>query len=278
MPSNEHSEKDQCLSLEELQEANLGLLKDFDKLCKAHGIPYALCGGTALGAIRHKGFIPWDDDVDVMLMREDYERLLALKPHLGLEGRTLLSRKDETFARDYALFAHLGYARETDQNIAGDIPYLCIDIFPIDYIPDDERLFSRQVRDRWAIRQLMLTCASPFNTGTTLAKRWVRNLSRPFLNAYGKYRLAEKAEAVCTRYDNEPEHDIAIVAGEYGTKERWSKEGFLPLIEVPFEDGLFPVPHAYDEYLSAIYGDYMRIPPVEERRCHHARVYKIDPE
>lgn len=275
MCDNEPSDDNRYLSLEELQAVNLGLLRDFDALCKSHDIPYSLCGGTALGAIRHKGFIPWDDDVDVMLLREDYERLLGLKPSLSMEGRDLISCKDKTFARDYARYVHLGYGRRDDQAVPSDCPYHGIDIFPIEYIPDDESLFQQQVRDRRALRQLLLTCASPFNTGSSFAKRWMRNLVRPFANAYGKYRIAERAEAVCTRYDDTPQNDIAIVAGEYGTKERWSKEGFFPLIEVPFEGESYPVPHGYDEYLAAIYGDYMQLPPVEKRKPPHLHVYAI---
>lgn len=265
------------LSLAELQSLNLALLSEFDDFCKEKNIAYSLCGGTALGAIRHEGFIPWDDDVDVMLLRSDYEYLLSLKSVLqrDMPGRDLISLKDETFARDYARFIHLGYGRDDDQTIPTDCPHHGIDVFPIDYIPDDENLFRRQVRDRKILRQLLLTCASPFNTGTTFAKKWVRNLLRPFSNAYGKYRIARRAEDVCARYNEAPESDIAIVAGEYGTRERWSKEGYFPLISVPFENASFPVPHGYNEYLSAIYGDYMQVPEPEKRKSPHLRVYEI---
>lgn len=265
------------LSLEELQAVNLQMLLEFDALCGHFDIPYSLCGGSALGAVRHKGFIPWDDDVDVMLLRADYERLLALKDVINLrkEGRDLIWCKDRTFARDFARYIHLGYGRDDDQSVPEDCPNHGLDIFPIDFIPDDEASFRKQVRDRKILRHLLLACASPFNTGTSFAKRWLRNAIRPFAKAYGKYRIADKAVAVCRRYDESPQADIAIIAGEYGTRERWSRAGFFPLVRVPFEGKELPIPHGYDEYLSAIYGNYMQLPPVDKRKPPHLHIYKI---
>ena len=191
------------LSLQELQAVSLELLKDFDAFCAERGIEYTLCGGSMLGAARHAGFIPWDDDVDVMMLREEYEKLLALKPQVQkLEGRDLISARDRTFARDFARFVRTDYGKVEEGTRDDDCPFVGIDIFAIDYLPDSEADFARQVADRNKYRQLLLTCASPFNTGTTFAKRWVRNILRPFANAYGKYRIADKAEAVCMRYDD----------------------------------------------------------------------------
>ena len=266
------------LSLQELQAVSLELLKDFDAFCAERGIEYTLCGGSMLGAARHAGFIPWDDDVDVMMLREEYEKLLALKPQVQkLEGRDLISARDRTFARDFARFVRTDYGKVEEGTRDDDCPFVGIDIFAIDYLPDSEADFARQVKDRNKYRQLLLTCASPFNTGTTFAKRWVRNILRPFANAYGKYRIADKAEAVCMRYDDGPRKDIGIVCGEYGTRERWPLAAYHPVQRIPFEDTLMPAPARYDTYLSAIYGpNYMEVPPPEKQRPSHIKAYRID--
>ena len=273
-------DKREYLTLRQLQEVSFELLRDFDAFCESHGIEYVLCGGSMLGAARHKGFIPWDDDVDVMLLREEYEKLLALKPEVQQLGqRDLLSARDRTFARDFARFVRTDYGKVEEGTRDDDCPYVGIDIFAIDYLPESDEEFAAQVRDRNKYRQLLLTCASPFNTGSTFAKRWVRNILRPFANAYGKYRIAEAAEAVCMRYNQGPRKDIGIVCGEYGTRERWPLSSFHPVQRIPFEDALMPAPADYDTYLSAIYGrNYMEVPPKDKQRPSHIRAYRISDE
>lgn len=272
--------KREYLTLRQLQELSLELLRDFDAFCENHGIEYVLCGGSMLGAARHKGFIPWDDDVDVMLLREEYEKLLALKPEVWQLGqRDLLSARDRTFARDFARFVRTDYGKVEEGTRDDDCPYVGIDIFAIDYLPESDEEFAAQVRDRNKYRQLLLTCASPFNTGSTFAKRWVRNILRPFANAYGKYRIADAAEAVCMRYNQGPRKDIGIVCGEYGTRERWPLSAFHPVQRVPFEDAMMPAPADYGTYLSAIYGpNYMEVPPKDKQRPSHIRAYRISDE
>lgn len=275
--ASQNAKEREYLTLQQLQAVSLELLKDFDRFCAAHDVEYTLCGGSMLGAARHKGFIPWDDDVDVMMLREEYEKLLALKPQVqALGDRDLLSARDCTFARDFARFVRLDYGKDEEGTRDGDCPYVGIDIFAIDYLPESDEDFARQVRDRNLRRQLLLTCASPFNTGTTFAKRWVRNILRPFANAYGKYRIAEAAEAVCMRYNDGPRKDIGIVCGEYGTRERWPLASYRPIQRIPFEDALMPAPAGYDVYLSAIYGpSYMEVPPKEKQRPSHIKAYRI---
>ncbi|MEG0026691.1 MAG: LicD family protein [Raoultibacter sp.] len=268
--------KREYLTLQQLQSVALELLLDFDAFCKGHGVSYALCGGSMLGAARHQGFIPWDDDIDVMLLRSEYDKLLSLAPEASLDGNhALVSVRDKTFARDYARYIRKDFGKEEDETTEEDCPWIGVDIFPIDFISDSDELFVRQLRDRRFWHELVVTCSSPFNAGSTFVKKWVRNIIRPFAFAYGRFRAAEKSEAICKRFNDSPGRDIAIVCGMYGTKERWSSSGYQPLIEVPFEGHLLPAPHDFDAYLSAIYGDYMQLPPENKRKPSHIRAWKL---
>lgn len=271
------SDERRYLSLRELQEVTLEILLEFDAFCKKHGIEYMLCGGTMLGAARHQGFIPWDDDIDLMMMRDEYERLLDLAPAVAQHpGRKLVSCRDRTFARDYARYLCTEYGKDEEGVADHDCPWLGIDIFPIDFIPDDQSLFERQVKDRRPYVEAMVACSTRFNAGSSFVKKWGRNVLRPFAKMYGAFRAAEKSRAVCMRYADSPQSDIAIVCGMYGTRERWPRSACHPLTTLSFEGHDLPVPHGYGTYLSRIYGaDYMDVPPKEKQRPPHIRIWPV---
>lgn len=262
------------LSLRELQAVSLDLLSHFDAFCREHGIEYCLCGGTMLGAARHKGFIPWDDDVDVMLLRDEYERLLALADKADDGAHALISSRDETFARDYARYVWKEYGKDEDDVAEDDCPWLGIDVFPVDDLPDSDADFARQLKDRRLPRDIFITCSSRRGAGSTALKRFVRDVARPFARAYGAFRASRKSEEICRRFTGAGGRDIGIVCGMYGLRERWPRASYKPFVSVLFEGREFPAPAGYDTYLSAIYGDYMALPPEDKRKPSHIRVWK----
>lgn len=272
------SEERAYLSLQELQRVSLELLLEFDAICQAFDIPYSLCGGTMLGAARHAGFIPWDDDVDLMMLRCDYERFLKLAPAINQVDplRQVVSNRDNTFARDYARFVRKDYGKAELDVTDTDCPWVGIDIFPIDDISDDQAEFERQVRDRVFWREVFVTCSSPRGAGSTRFKRIMRDAFRPLAFAIGRFRAARKSERICKRFDGCGGADIAIVCGMYGTKERWPKACYAPLSTLLFEGHELPVPRDYDTYMKAIYGeDYMQLPPEEKRKPPHIKAWKL---
>lgn len=267
------------LTLRELQLVGYDLLVEFDGFCGRHDLRYALCGGTMLGAARHQGFIPWDDDVDVMMLRSEYEKLLSLAAEYAeeLPGRQLISYHDKTFSRDYARVVTKEYAKtERDVNDR-DCPWVGMDVFPVDSISDDQAEFERQLKDRVFWREVFVACSSSFNAGSTPLKRLARNLFRPVARLLGRFRAAKKSDEICRRFEDAGGGDIAIVCGMYGLKERWPRSAYEPLSTLSFEGGEFPVPRDYDAYMRAIFGDdYMVIPSEEKRRAPRIKAWRVE--
>lgn len=267
------------LTLRETQNASLELLKEFDALCAENNLRYDLAGGTLLGAVRHQGFIPWDDDVDVSMPRPDYERLLQLQVEGKLvlpSNRTLVSLRDGSFLRHYAKYCRIDLIRDSTYQSDEDSPFLGIDVFPHDGIPSDMNEFKRQVKEIRKTRKLLLLSVSrPHVSSQGKAAAIAKDVIRPFLKLYGSKRLAKKLDSICQQVDFETAEYTAGITGMYGLAERWRKEEWLPQTRLRFEDTEFPTYENFDIYLSHIYGDYMKLPPESKRPVPTDKFYRV---
>lgn len=272
----------EILSLQEMQRVYLELLAEFDGICKAHGLRYDLAGGSLLGAVRHGGFIPWDNDVDVCMPRPDYERMLKLH----LEGRLtmphqrdLIMDRNDTFARHFGRYIRYDVKRLADMAEDSDCPYIGMDIFPVDGLPENDWAFKWQC---WQVRQLrrfLLTSVEKAGTsrkGALAAK--IKDLYRPLLKKIGPFRIARALDRVCSRVDYEKATLVGAISGMYGHKERWPKEKMLPQTRLKFENMEASAFEHYDVYLSNLYGDYMRLPPKEQQVPHCDSGYRVKDE
>lgn len=269
----------ELLKLEEIQKITLEILQEFDEFCTEHDIEYVLGGGSLLGAVRHQGFIPWDDDADVMMMRDQYEKLLRTAGQCHLpEKRKFISLKDKTFARNFARYVRLDYHKSEEGFAENDCPWIGIDIFPIDFVSGDDSLYQKQVKQIAFRRKLLLSSVTVPNSGSSTAKKIVKNVIRPIAKLFGSFRIAESMDKIGQKYSGEGSEYIAALCGMYGMRERWKYSEYEPKIRIPFEGHLFPVPENYNIYLTNLYGDYMQIPPENKRKYSHATVYKIKEE
>lgn len=268
------------ISSEEIKKLEFDLLLAFRDLCEENNLYYTLCGGTLLGAIRHKGFIPWDDDIDVLMPRPDYDRLLNNQQINKLrlsDNYSLANWKEGT--HDYP------FLKLVDMRTTVSIPYvrstfkadhIWIDIFPIDGNPDNDtelkRLFQRASFWRQLIR---LKTANP-NAGKSKFRKLMKPLLVAGVKRVDNAKLCERLDAIAKTYDFEEQAKIGGVLWGYGPQERIDKEKYLTPVKVEFEGEFFNAPSNYNEYLSGLYGDYMKLPPEKDRVTHEITCYIDD--
>lgn len=261
------------LNTEEIHSALLGILVEFDRICRKYELRYSLAYGTLIGAVRHKGFIPWDDDIDVIMPRPDYEKFYAIA-HSGELGEHFSVTEDRGKKAFYPFCKLLDDRFSIKSWSHIEVPYLFIDIFPLDGAPDDPKTlkkhFSKRMRycaiaalARWAVPE---------------QKRYLvlRFLGFPFYlfgTIYGSPRASNNATKNAMKYD----YDACEKCGNFSFGESsWTmeKDKLFTLTEMPFEGKSFFCMAGYDEFLTMIYGDYMKLPPVEKQITHGLKVMR----
>ena len=286
MTDTREKRKMRALSKTEIKRLELDLLVAFSSLCESNKLYYTLGGGTLLGAVRHRGFIPWDDDIDVLMPRPDYDRLMTGQ---GIDRSGLAAYmefrhwKNGTTCYPFIKLADRRTVAEEKyvENRYG-CPHVCIDIFPIDANPEDPAELRRLYRLSLWYRKLLLLQMARRGEGKTRIRRWLKPAVLAGLKASlkaGPLRgLSLKDQ--CARIDNLARKDdfetstyVGGLVWGYGPQERIRRDRFLTPVPLEFEGCLFHGPANYHEYLSGLYGDYMTPPPPEAREGHELRAY-----
>ncbi|MBR3076024.1 MAG: LicD family protein [Bacteroidales bacterium] len=254
------------ISLEELRQIQLEILSDVDVFCKNKGIKYSLCGGTLLGAVRHKGYIPWDDDIDLMMPREDYERFA--KEYHSQDNELLDLRKSEVTVEICLKVCRRGTVM-TDISFGRSLWGINIDIFPIDGAPME---YDEHCRKVLALREkLSWVCpfykAIPSNKALWFAKYILKRLRHCCFDSSLNVKKEIEKLACCYPFSNSPK--AGVILGSYGSREVVDKTVFDEITDLPFEGCQYPAIKDFHSYLSAVYGDYMQLPPLEKRVTHH---------
>ena len=245
-------------SLREYQSYLLHMLLAFDAFCKEHGLEYFLAGGSALGALRHGGFIPWDDDIDLAMLRTDFERLEALMAEQENKiGVYSYSPVIGQIVPD-APIGHLLFLPEGEYNPA-DAPKL--DIHPIDGLP--KAGWKRKVQRFFAIVHYMAVYRHPTkNKGKVahvISKLLVATTSDRMFDRYAKW-----SRKVIATHNSERAEEVCSLFGLAGyAREVMKRELLLPYRNVVFEGHMLPVPNRTEEYLTQLYGDYQALPAAE---------------
>lgn len=253
--------------LPRVKETELEILSKVDEFCREHGIKYSLAYGTMLGAIRHKGFIPWDDDIDIFMLREDYERFEKLWFENNPDGYILENAKTNTnytqcltkIRKDHTTF--LQESEETAKYHTG----VFIDIFILDRIADNER---QQKKQRiYAMLYFLFTRGFSFDRGSKILKLGCDIL----LNCVPKSKylsVASKFEEKLMAY-NHHNNDLVCYCTMRALDHIFPKETLDDVCYVDFENKKFLCSKEYDSVMKSIYGDYMQLPPEEERTWKH---------
>ena len=261
-----------------VHEAELVMLKELDAFCRENGIEYILDSGTLIGAVREHGFIPWDDDVDIVMTGENFERFQKALSEKAPENMQLIGPRDYAAEGKFFDFAYKLTDPRTsrrEDNADGKLydeklNHLWIDVFSYENIPDGKLAAAFTVLRH---RLLYLLALGHRDTAHIKTSALMKVLTAPF-RLFGHMIPIEK---LCAHKDRLSKKDRGTKTKKYfvpSYQPDWlqvwyDKEWYKEIIRVPFEDTLLPVPAGYDAMLTAMYGDYRKRPEEKDRSAAH---------
>lgn len=254
------------LSIDRIHDILYDILCDVDDFCRREGIRYCIGYGTLLGAVRYGNFIPWDDDVDIVMPRKDFDRFV--KTYRGKYECILNTRRKDVFYVS-------GYAKvhdcTTSKFIGRENQYysrygVSVDIFPYDPVPDGDMACEAHMKKAGHYHRRLRYCSS--RTGSPLILLQSRLHSMDW--------WLRKCDKVARSFREEDCGRIGVLMGPESARDIQSKDFFLRLKEIKLRDRMFPCPGNVDAYLTQRYGpDYIVPPPEKERTGHGCKVYQI---
>lgn len=264
-------------TLAKLQDILRMILRDFDAMCKKHGLRYFAGGGTAIGALRHGGMIPWDDDIDVYLLRGDFEKFRALaETEYGDKYYLLDARSHPSYPLPTTRWCLTGTVFREECMKHLDLPFgIFLDVYPFDPIPDDDREARRQWRRAWFWGKLMVLRQVPrpslyidgakakLVAAACLAGSVVLKI------LFRQRFLVAKVQKWARKSEGRPDcRRVAWMFDQIPFNDFLDAERAVRTRTVPFDGGTIELSDESDEYLRRFYGDYMVVPPPDRRHNH----------
>ena len=261
------------MSEEESRQIQMNILVEISHICKRNNIKYSLAYGSLLGAVRHKGFIPWDDDIDIVIIRDDYEKLLdAVKNNHDCEWLKIIdgSNSDNYYYPFAKAVDDRTIAIQDDNKTEQSI---WVDIFPLDYVPEDKRECDSFLKKNLLLRNLIIAMTTNFSNPFHVEKFVVKFIMNLFAIVVGKKRIYTYTEKLNKKYYVNKSNYVACLSSAYIKKERMQKKLMEDVEEIPFENKFFLATKEWDFYLRNFYGDYMQLPPLKKRKTHHIKAF-----
>lgn len=258
------------ISIDELRMIQLDIVQALHVFCNQNCIHYSLNYGTLIGAIRHNGFIPWDDDIDICMLRSDYEKLEKYFPDV-YKGRYkfLTLKRDSKWNRPYAKMydSNTLEIEEIANNYKGI--GVGVDIFPLDNVFGD----IDQIKSFHFIRKFLIKTHILKGLKISNRRSMINNIllavSKIILFPFSSRRLALMIDKYIQKFNNKSVDCVFSCSDSLGAKNHFPKRCFNSYLEVPFEDRYFKIMEGYDCYLNCIYDNYKKLPPEEKRVSHH---------
>lgn len=254
--------------LRTLQLTMLEMLKLVDKICRDNNIQYSLCSGTLLGAVRHKGFIPWDDDLDIRMTRENYDTFLRIWNQLQPEGYFLQNKENSpNFPSSFSKIRKNNTAFVTNEWEKGQFHTgVFIDIFVFDRIPQGKiKKFFFKIG---CLKYQIYTRENHHEFNNTIVSAFIRLLMN--ITTYkGRMKYRQRFIEKVRRIDKDTNLPLVSISTPSSLKFLFPSNIADEYTELPFEDGNFMCFKNWDEFLRIEFGDYMQLPPEKERSWQH---------
>ena len=276
---------EKSITSDQLKQIELSILKTFADFCKKNKLTYFLVAGTLIGALRYQDFIPWDDDIDVVMPRPEYEKFITLAgeyldhykvrhykytPQLQLHDKPFLRIVDEQY------LAHL----------SSGIRFLppWIDVLPIDGLPDNEMEYRKFMSQALKLRRDIGRCrfevlTDPLNLssqGLIIGiKNKIKKLAFLPYKWIGSQYFLKKLDRLAQTYDYKSASWVGFIVGGYGISERYPKNTFQSAVQVYFSNGWYDAPEAYEKYLSQLHGNYLRAPSLQQQKTHVLQAWRL---
>ena len=257
--------------LQKVQPLLLEILKDVRRVCDENGIRYFLYRGTFLGAVRHKGFIPWDDDMDIAMLRQDYEKFCKIAPEkLGPDYCFQNWHTDRAYAHPFGKVRKRGtvYVEAKCRRLPENGFY--IDIYPIDFGPEtptQQHALNRKLLHLYRVKLMKCQYTPWKEENRTIWKKRIGYL------AYQMAALFVSQEWLVKKYEqivlSVPESSCVYEQSALPSVPYFQRQWCENLAEYAFDDTAFQGPEAYDAFLTSLYGDYMELPPEDKRENRH---------
>ena len=263
------------LTKEKCRERQLAILSEVAKLCDKFSIQYSLAYGSLIGAVRHKGFIPWDDDIDILLLRKDYERLKnELKKQKDVPWMEMLEEATEVNVFPYIKVIDNRTLVKADDNNASH--GIWIDVFPIDNLPDNPLVRKLFLYKCVLKRAMVLSSITDFSSQNLGKKAIVKKFLCHVVRVIGQKKVVESYNRTVVRYENKDTKYVGCLSSAYIEKESMERSVYEGTVPLEFDGHTFSCLKNYDRYLSHLYGSYMQLPPEEKRKTHEIIAWSID--
>lgn len=257
--------RDNRIDNSKYKEIAMDILIDFDRICRENGIKYSLAYGTLIGAVRHKGYIPWDDDIDVIMLRDEFEKFIAVKDTLMDDHTFIALQTNKLYSASLAkIYNNKTVLKEIKHRDLCDIG-VYIDVFVFDYVP------TVVIKRRFLYYEALL-CRKiwAFSTYYPSTKFKIESKLR---NLAASWQLGRKANIWLNKKLERQKKSSLVCAMLFVYRWDWETfnlEEFESLREIEFENHLFMCFRNYDMFLTRWYGDYMKLPPENERVIGHS--------
>ena len=263
------------LSIEDAKQIELEILDYIDTLCKKHNINYIINYGTLIGAVRHQGFIPWDDDIDLSMPREDYQRFINIFQKEKSKYNLLSLETDKNYFNNFIKIIDSTTKIIDTRNTKTYESGVFIDIFPMDRF-DDPKVIDICYKLE-SFKLLSFSKHKNIVYKDSLLKDCIRTAFWFLLRPVSPRYFAHKIEKEIQKYSRDNGQYMAFIPSKSKEKEVFPSGTFDKTINLPFENLSLPAPEKFDTILTQFYGDYMTLPPEEKRfYSHEFHAYKLE--